>query len=330
MKPVYFPFTYISKPIVQAIGACFRQAVVYQPSKLRIPEEMHRQSESGAFEIRVPVEGHEGQLAAILTDYENWVNLHPGGVLDYLKAQYDRVPFFDDTSTSQIRADIKGTARKRPSQDLSDDMLKAQFFLHIAQDFDLQNNRLSQDLLHVETMEQNFISSLKGENKILQPQTIAEAKLQLKDPGTYMPAERLKAWIQLGQHDQRASGLYITTSRSVFDELMDCAPEAEMLAGFDAVPVSESSAGEIERWQDSLLNDLNTLLTNPWPLSTDEMFELPVHKKAAKYVSIKLFILAGETPPQFFARYFDRASLSIEDQTVTGTIKNTLIGIVEF
>jgi len=40
MRPIYFPFTYIPIPIVQAIHSCFGRAVVYQPSLSNIPEEM--------------------------------------------------------------------------------------------------------------------------------------------------------------------------------------------------------------------------------------------------------------------------------------------------
>jgi len=330
MKPIYFPFTYISRPVIQALSACFRQTVVYQPSALRIPEEMHKWTESGVLDIRVPVKGREDKLAAILKDYENWTNLHHGGALDYFKARHDSVPFFDETSASQIRADIKGENRKSQSQDKSEDLLNARFFLHIAQDLDLQNNKLSRDLLLIEAMEQNFMNNLKGEDKIPQPETTAKGKFKIDDHGIYMTAERLEAWIHLGQYDQQASGLYITTSRSVFDELMDCAPEAEMLIGFDAVPVYESRTREIERWQDGLFKNLNTLLTNPWPLSTDEMFELPAANGYDKTVAIKFYVIAGEAPQKFFARCVDSASLSGEDEKTAGTIKNTLIGIIEF
>jgi len=52
MKPIYFPFTYISKPVAEALYACFGKAIVYHPSSKNIPEETHRLVERGLLDIR--------------------------------------------------------------------------------------------------------------------------------------------------------------------------------------------------------------------------------------------------------------------------------------
>ena len=330
MKPIYFPFTYISKPVMEALSACFRQTVVYQPSGNRTPSEMQGWAESNRIDIRIPVSGHEDKLETILKDYADWMSLHQEGAAEYLKARRGSIPFFDETSASQIRAEIKAKSRSSQPQEESEDLLNAKIFLHIAQDFDLQNNKLGQDLLTFEAMEQNLFDNLKGEDETSQPETTAKDRFLIDDPGLYMPVERLKAWTLLRQHDRDASGLYITTSRSVFDKLIDCAPEAEMVINFDAVPVYENREEEIARWQDDLIEKLNILVTNSWPPSSDVLFETPAAKGYNRTVAMKLYIAAGETPHQFFSRCVTGGSLPAQDDKKEGITKNTLIGMIEF
>ena len=78
MKPIYFPFTYISEPVVEATGVCFKQLVVYQPSNQKVPEKMQKWAKSGILDIRVPVKSDEKELDAALRDYKTWVNIHQG------------------------------------------------------------------------------------------------------------------------------------------------------------------------------------------------------------------------------------------------------------
>jgi len=315
---------------MEALAACFRQAVVYQPSRLEIPAEIQRWAENDVLDIRIPADGHEDQLEAILKDYADWTNLHQEGAMEYLKARRGSIPFFDETSASQIRAEIKAKIRPSPPQEGSEDLLNARLFLHIAQDFDLQNNKLSHDLVSFEAMEKNLFDNLKGEDETAPPETTAKDRFPIDDPGLYMPVERLKAWTFLRQYDREASGLYITTSRSVFDELIDCAPEAEMVIDFDAVPVHANRKAEIAKWQDDLIEKLTILLTNPWPPSSDVMFEAPAAKGYNRTVAMKLYIAAGETPDQLFARCFVGGVLPAPDAKKEGIIKNTLIGLIEF
>jgi hypothetical protein len=315
---------------MEALAACFKQTVLYQPSGDRIPPEIQAWAESNTLDIRIPVSGHEDTLEAILKDYADWMNLHQEGAMEYFKARRGSIPFFDETFASQIRAEIKAKTSPSRLQEGFEDLLNARLFLHIAQDFDLQNNKLSQDLVSFEAMEQNLFDNLKGEDETSPPKTTARDRGQMDDPGLYMPGERLKSWTLVRQNDREASGLYITTSRSVFDELIDCAPEAEMVIGFDAVPVYEKRNEKIARWQDDLVDKLNLLLTHSWPPPSDVSFEVPAVKGYNRTVAMKLHIAAGETPHQFFARCVAGGLLPAPDEQKEGIIKNTLIGIIEF
>ena len=329
MKPIYFPFTYVSGLEAAALSACFKQTVVYQPSRHDISAEIQRWADSGIIDLRVPIAGDENKLEAILKDYNAWANLHQGGTLDFFKAWEGKIPFFDETFSSQIRADIKKQSSAGQSLKEPEDIFRARLFLHIAQNFDLQNNGLNQDLKLFDAMEQDLMKNLKGEDDALNPGAAAKKRFPISDPGFYMVAERLKAWTKLMQHDREPSGLYITTSRSVLDELLDKAPEIEMVIDFDSIPMHASRDETVEKWQDGLLASLNTLLTSAWPVSTDGMFEAPAVSGGDENATIKLYIVAGETPYDFFVRCVGNNAPQAGLETERVRFKNTLIGLIE-
>ena len=53
MTPVYFPFTYVSKQVADALSACFDKTIVYQPSSQNIPESMKQLTDKGLLDIRI-------------------------------------------------------------------------------------------------------------------------------------------------------------------------------------------------------------------------------------------------------------------------------------
>lgn len=329
MKPIYFPFTYVSGPAATALAACFKQTVVYQPSRHNIPAEIQMWADRGIIDLRVPIVGDENKLEAILKDYNAWANQHQGSTLDFFKAWGGKIPFFDETFSSQIRAEIKKKSSPGQSQKEDEDIFRDRLFLHMAQEFDLQNNGLNQDLKLFDAMEQDLMKNLKGEDESWHLETAGKEKFPFDDPGFYMAVERLKAWAKLMQHDRETSGLFITTSRSVLDELIDKTPEIEMVIDFDSIPMHASRDEKVEKWQDGLLASLNTLLTSAWPVSTDGMFEAPVVSGGDENVAIKLYIVAGETPYDFFVRCVGDNSPQAGLETERVRFKNTLIGIVE-
>lgn len=286
-------------------------------------------ADSGIIDLRVPIAGDENKLEAILKDYHAWANQHQGSTLDFFKAWGGKIPFWDETFASQIRADIKKKSSPGQLQKEAEDIFGARLFLHIAQGFDLQNNGLNQDLKLFDAMEQDLMKNLKGEDESLHLETAGKEKFPFDDPGLYMAAERLKAWTKLMQHDRETSGLFITTSRSVLDELIDKTPEIEMVIDFDSIPMHASRDEKVEKWQDGLLTSLNTLQTSTWPVLTEGMFEAPAVNGFDENVAIKLYIVAGETPYDFFARCVGDNSLQAGLETERVRFKNTLIGIVE-
>ena len=76
MTPIYFPHTYVTRPVMEAVQACFSPVVLYQPSAADIPPPLREWEKTGQVELRVPVPTEEEKLASLLTDFRNWAALH--------------------------------------------------------------------------------------------------------------------------------------------------------------------------------------------------------------------------------------------------------------
>jgi hypothetical protein len=330
MKPIYFPFTSISKPVCQTLAACFRQTAVYQISSIKIPDEMQNWGKSGILDIRIPVKYDGDKLDAIVKQYRSWANSHQGSEMAFLKARAHEIPFFDETSTRQIAADIKSKGgRQNRSQEKPDPLLNAGLFLHLAQEYDMQNLTLSQDLQAIEEMEQDFMTDLKGDNHALDQEITIEKTLEVYDPGHYMPKERIQAWTRIMQRDQEGSGFFVTTSRSVFETLIDSAPEAELVGVLDAIPVVDNEVEVLETWRDELMKHLEMLATVVWIAKIDPIITAPEISGCDIKASLTLYIVPGKTPHEFFNRYVEHDVFNYKEKYQKIKLKNTLLGFIE-
>ena len=330
MKPIYFPFTFITKPVCQTLAACFSQTAVYQISSINIPDEMQNWGKSGILDIRIPVKYDGDKLDAIVKQYRSWANLHQGSEIAFLKSRTDKIPFFDENSTRQITADIKNKGgRQNRSQEKPDPLLNAGLFLHLAQEYDMQNLTLTEDLQSIEAMEQDFMKDLKGDNHALDEEIALEKTLEVHDPGHYMTKERVHAWTRIMQRDQEGSGFFVTTSRSVFETLIDSAPEAELVGVLDAIPVVDHEVEVLETWRDELMKHLEMLATVVWIAKTDPIITAPEIPGCETTVSLTLYIVPGKTPHEFFNRYVEHDVFNYKEKYQKVKLKNTLLGLIE-
>ncbi|MDM8549506.1 hypothetical protein QUF72_05485 [Desulfobacterales bacterium HSG2] len=324
MKPIYFPFTYVSEPVAEALASCFRQTVIYQPSLRKLPEKMQKRVKNGLFDIRTPVRGDEEKLDAIIKDYRNWAEIHQGSEKAFFKTQGNTIPFFDETSARQIVTDIRqqATGRQQAEPETPDPLLNARIFLCMAHEFDMQNRELEDDLASFDEMEQDLMKNLKGESEI---RNLKSEIRNSDDPGIYMTAERINSWVHLMGHDPERSGMFVTSSRSVFEDLTDKAPTTEKIFHFDSIPICESGMDEkFGFWQDSLTERLQMLAESAWPVSAEEIsLKAPEDNGCDRSVSLTV-CLVPETPDEFFNHYVEH------ERFQTGEYKNTLLGFVSF
>ncbi|NQT10715.1 MAG: hypothetical protein HQ573_06050 [Desulfobacteraceae bacterium] len=334
MKPIYFPFTCIFDLSAEMISAIFGQTVIYRPSSNNPPEMMQELAKREALDIRIPVKKDENKLNAILKDYKSWLNLHLGdkrGMTAFFKTQADKIPFFDDTITAQIRADIRKKTQQKQPEAKPDPLFNARIFLCIAQEFDTQNWEINQKLFMVDKMQQNLIENIKGE---IDSSYIENAENNLPesyepesyDQGAYMTAERIKAWALLMQHDQQESGLFITNSSSAFEHLIDKASQAEIIVGFDSMPLQKNSIEKADKWRDNFMKQLEIIARNPWPTSTDKIVKPPFTKNSDAKVSLTIAVVPGETPHEFFAGC---CGYNPPESKEKSQFQNTLLGLVD-
>jgi hypothetical protein len=329
MKPTYFPFTYIPKSVGKALAACFRQTAVYQISGTKIPKDMQELSRDGILDIRIPVEVNGEFLDKVLKDYRAWINIHQGTETAVLKTMANEIPFFDESAPSQIRADLKKTGKQIPAEEKPDPLFNAKLFLHMAQEFDLQNKELDQDLMDIEAMEDDFMKNLKWEDDNDHARAVARKVLENDDPGHFMTTERINAWISLMLQDPEASGLFITTSRAVLEHLIEIVPEMEQVICLDAIPISVDEDEAFLNWQDDLMETLENLARENWPVSMDDMANHPEVPGSEEKVSLTLYIVPNKTPYEYFSGCAETDVFQAESAKTGSMFKNTLIGLLE-
>ena len=329
MKPLYFPFTYIPESVGKILAACFRQTAVYQISSTKIPEDMQKLSQEGILDIRIPVEVNGKFLDKVLKDYRAWVNIHQGTETAFLASMANKIPFFDESSSSQIRADLKKIGKQIPPEEKSDPLFNAKLFLHMAQEFDLQKKELDQDLMDIDAMEDDFMKNLKWEDDDDHARAVARRQWDKDDPGHFMTTERINAWVSVMLQDPQTPGLFITTSRAVLEHLMDNVPELVEVICLDAIPIGVDEDEALSNWQDSLMESIEMLATGNWPVPMDDITNPPEIPRNEEKVSLTLFILPNKTPYECFADCVETDVFQAGSAKTDTRFKNTLIALIE-
>ena len=339
MKPIYFPFTYISNPVAHALHACFGKTIVYQPSKKKISEEIHQLVKKGILDTRISGKlenKDEKNLWAILKEYETWATLHQGGrgtQLDFFKAMKNKIPFFDDTSSSQIKADIQNISGANPVRKKPDPAFNARIFLSIAQNFDMQNEKIVQDMASFETAQMDLIKNLTAEDEPspVVPGYRDEFKTDNLAGSDHMIPERLEAWTLLMgcdpmQREDEMSGFFVTNSRQAIDFVLEKTPEIEKLLSIDAVPMVENSIEKSAKWSRDLMKYLKNAAEIPKPMNCAPFAASSEDLKFEKKVSLSIYLVPGVSPLEYFSRFsrFESADSKITKNQVK--LRNTLIG----
>ena len=251
------------------------------------------------------------------------------------------MPFFDETSPSHIRADIKGRLRDDPP--LSGQMagpparlFSARIFLSIAQALDAQTDSLQNDMQQLDKMEQAFFQNLKGNSGMS-----LNGKAGMTASGTgrhedYMVQKRLAAWVQLlaadfEQSGPNVSGLFVTGSRSVLEQVIETAPQAEKLIRFDAVPFGENTKDSVGQWRQEFMQQLELLTLADRKGQGDGRIDLPAipaGKSGVGSVTLTLYLLPGQHPLEAFRRGIDPPLSLANGLQLSENIKNTLVGCV--
>ncbi|WDN90198.1 hypothetical protein BuS5_03168 [Desulfosarcina sp. BuS5] len=323
MKAIFFPYTHINNTVAEALNSWFRQIIVYHPSKLNDPAIMNDAESIDLISIRTPVSGDEDLIKRIIQDFKAWGDIHNSGEMDTIKFTGNTIPFFDENSINQIKADIK-QGMSNPAEMKEDHLLNARVFLHLAQEFDQQNNEMRQELLLCEELEQKLINDLMGTDKNSADHNKPK-EFSPDSSGNFMIEQRIAAWSRLFMHEQECVPLFITTSRQAIEYLTDKAGAAGEILTINAY----------EPEADGFLDKIDDMARNVWDPSTT----IP-HMKTRSLQDtdnpeietsnrLTFYIIPDKTPHEFFAGCADIDISGIDLVEERKKVRNTILGLFQ-
>jgi hypothetical protein len=333
MKPIYFPFTYATDLVVEAMAACFGQFVVYQPVTDNLPEQMQFWNHKGILDVRVPVVEDEKELKTAVKNYLDWADLHFGGTdirATSLNALNDSLRFFESLLSSHIVADIKNQIRSGSSAKASDSLMAARIFLYFAQKFDLQSQEVEHDLKWYGQKEEDLIRELKVEDDFLAMEFCKEQVQMPNNSAEYLLTDRLVAWTRIFLKDTESSGLFVTHSPAILDHLLDRSPTAEKFLHFESIPLDGVMTDGLDSWRHNLVSKLAHAAENKQPVSAGGQADAPAFPDSGNTVSLSLYLVPDQMPPGFFSRCAEVKQYDGDPAGHAGRFKNTLIGLIEF
>lgn len=336
MTPVYFPFTYATRPMVEVMRTCFKKIVVYQPLNKELPRDLKDLDQAEEIELNMPVPGDEDRIVSIMKDYQNWVADHGMGQgihSDYLKTRQETVPFFDPTSSSNIKSEIK-QRMGRGAQDVDDSLLGSKLFLSLAQNFDIKEFEGQSDLRSLEMVEQELFKKVRGESS-KRAAFCKNMGQNTPDSRDYMIPERIMAWMQLFQRDclernMDVNHLLITSSPAVFDHIIRKSPDSKEVFIMENRELDTANHGAIDLFREELSKYLHDLIHDT--KISDRFNTMPpmAEESAGPAISLRLNVMENTSPFEWLGDVFEENIKRLGENMNNGAGRNTVIGFLGF
>ncbi len=326
MKPFLFPFTCVGASDLATCGQFFKGIRVFQFSTKYMPSEMRTWIDANLVEAVLPDPATCLSFETALAEAESWAQSHRLGAANYAKGYKNRIPFFDATSVSQIRQDIRRADQQNHAADADENATMAAYiFLHMAQSFDIQNQIIVQQMQQQASMEKTLYEDLRGDASLDHLDRIGE----FDDPAQYMLLDRLKAWSRVWTATSSSQDLFLTTREAVitliqehFPENIDIMPVAVVPAGVSAAPAGNRQQRDVSAFCHKLASTDLARIKESGLLDT---YKAP----SAASDGLRIFLLPGIRPHQIFGCFADQTN-SIETHTPNGAdVINTVIGLIE-
>jgi len=330
MQAIIFPLTYISETVCEAVKTCFQQVRIYQPTRGQVPLQLQALSQKGLIDIAIPAENDDNKIDILVKDYRNWAGQHQGGVLNYLKHQRGSIPFFDETATAQIKADIKYPARAPEPQD---PLLNARVFLQIAQAYDLESEEIARKLAVTNHAGRNLFMNIIGEPEAPVQNALRPKTMEGIDSAGYMIPPRTLAWAQLFLKDSAFDPtgkptVFLTTHREALEFLMEQAPSAEHILKVASLPIIKHLSEGYDDWQTGFNQILDAFPENAGAMAANLVTRFGGTDPSNLKIDLTIYRILGESPSLFFARCVNHP-LKEAKGSLPEERDYTLIGLVE-
>lgn len=308
MQTALFPSTYISDSALESLQPLFGPLVVYQPLEGAVPEKMRRWEAAGRIRVRIPVADRSTDLLKLSRSYRQWLEAHPRATKDFLKFQVG-AGFLQESSAFGIRDEIRRMIRPGPQRH-SDPLIAARLFLLLAQEADIQQTEVQEDLRRVEEMEIRLFGSLKGDPPVDRESFGSRQPLNGEDDPA-LSAVRRKAWAMLAAEDGHRTESYVTLSRAAFEEVLEGIGSASLIPGFHPepidVPAAHRSVSELREELEALAEAAVKGIELPVrledfssPAGTRQETRLEVRPQVSPRVKLTLRVARNKTPVQVF------------------------------
>jgi hypothetical protein len=318
----YMPHTVLGESHLKMLSDALGTLTVYSPADAIVPRHMRIWQQQGKLEIRHPGGVDQKQLLIAIENYKSWADLHQGNIGDmagFFRSQQGRIPMMDDTNPTQIGHQIRHYGEPAVPMP-SDSLFKAALFLSMAQEYDLYQYGMEQDMDAVHVMEQHMLRQLGGSDHEVEtdmptvlPPPQPSVRQTVGDP--YMAAHRVKAWARLALADMQVPMLFLTLSKTVADQIDDLFPDALELAGLSLhssmvqKTLQNLAAGsDIDAFEPALSASI---------LSADNKDQLILYR------------LAGVSPLEFLHRLAEQEPVGNGAPRHGDVPKNTFIGWVK-
>ena len=332
MKPVYFPYTYVPQWVAQALAACFQHFIVYWPSSKIVTHAMQPWVEANVMEVHLPVQIDDQAVKRAVADfrsfagmYQNSKEIKAAAFLRHLGA----VPFFDDTTVSQIVGDVKRNTQSETNDKNRDAILCAQVFLLFAHEFDQQRAELNEQLGIYDRRSQELIKNLRGLDPIDSSITGPGAEIKTDDSAEYMALGRLQAWARLFMEDPVDTGLFVTSSPSVFNHLIESQPDAQKIMQSAKLPSVPPEDDAFITRRDGFLKQIQKLIkTDRWEPGQGPA-DTPRPEPTGIDTALTLYRLPGRSSGDLFASILETPARHEIKSHLSERSKHILLGLIE-
>ena len=363
VSPVYFPFTFVSPSLVEAMSLCFRKVVVYQPAYSKPREALRPWMDRNCLDVRSPTEKviDKKLLEAALRNFKNWGLQHEHFDMTYLKMVGNNISPIGP-EIAKIASDIKGTTTSQTNNP-EDSELYRQVFLHLAQEFDEHSWEVKQQMNQFEN-QYRALRSFFCQDQIEQgqdhqsvcagPGSLMDGRSLQKqaelppvvedDPGRLMIEKRMTAWNHLFQKDSAGCGLLFTDSPLVLSYILDDIQDKVELFKFK-ITYKQAATGEMpinhSFLADHIQEIFDTVLTTQWSRTLQENVieagrqieaEILRQKKSVVKPHDRSLSLCWHVLPAKDARTFLNSCCGTEscrEDNGVAKVKNTIVGIIE-
>jgi hypothetical protein len=321
--PLYFPFAVASPASMVRLKSYFEKIAVYQALDYPTQKASAPGMDNDLWQIITPVAGDEKEIAAVLKDFKNYIDLHKDAPLAFLKAQSSRIPFFTDTSVSKIRSDLKNlaagnAAAQNTAEPARDSLFAARLFLAAAKEHDVHYFDLLEAMASQEKMEQTLYDRIKGEPGDVERLFPALTQNADEDPGNTMTEERIKAWSVVLLHDSSPPGVFVTDSPAVMNYLESRGPRLTPVFSIDGLLTGQDKNEAMRKFKRELADVLDQCAAGP---ALDNAVCVPVIPSAESQEetgSLTVAVVPGVDPRKYFSSFAPRAATKIRTGIKTG------------